>query len=358
MLPLEAGDHKFMRAALAEARKGVGHTSPNPAVGAVIVKNGRILARGHHHAAGQPHAEIEAIRAAKNPARLRGATIYVTLEPCSTHGRTPPCTEAILRHGFARVVFGATDPNPAHAGRAERLLREAGVAVASGVLADECAALNVAWNHWIVTRRPWVIAKCGMSLDGRIGSHPESRWITSETSRAHAMRVRAEVDAILVGGGTVRADDPQLTVRGIPSARQPWRVVWSQGGDLPATARLFTDEHRGRTLTFVGQSLADVLAELGRREITSVLIEGGGHTLGEAFDARLVNRVLFYMAPQILGGPVSAVGGEGVASAAAAPRLKNVDYRRLGPDVLIAGDVDFESVKSTRRNVGVRKETA
>lgn len=342
MLPPAVEDRNFMRAALVEARKGVGHTSPNPAVGAVIVKNGRILARGHHRAAGQPHAEIEAIRALKTPGHARGATIYITLEPCSTHGRTPPCTSAILEHGFARVVFGATDPNPSHAGRAERLLRDAGVAVTRGILVDECAAVNAAWNHWIVTRRPYVIAKCGMSLDGRIASHPESRWITSEASRAHAMRTRAQVDAILVGGGTLRADDPQLTVRDISGARQPWRVVWSQSGNFPATAKLFTDEHRDRTLTFVGQSLADTLAALGQMEITSVLLEGGGHTLGAAFDARLVKRAMFYMAPQILGGPVPAVGGLGVSQAASAPKLKNASYERLGNDVLVAGDVDYE----------------
>jgi diaminohydroxyphosphoribosylaminopyrimidine deaminase/5-amino-6-(5-phosphoribosylamino)uracil reductase len=341
MLSPAAEDRNFMRAAIAEARKGVGHTSPNPAVGAVIVKNGRILARGYHHAAGRPHAEIEAIGALKSPRQARGATIYVTLEPCSTHGRTPPCTSAILDHGFTRVVFGATDPNPAHAGRAERILRDAGLDVTRGVLASECNALNAAWNHWIVTGRPYVIAKCGMSLDGRIASHPEARWITSEASRAHAMRVRAQVDAILVGGGTLRTDDPQLTVRGIPGARQPWRIVWSQTGDLPAGSRLFTDERRDRTLTFVGQSLAETFRALGQMEITSVLLEGGGHTLGMAFDERLVNHAMFYVAPQILGGPVAATGGLGISDSARAPQLKAPRYERISHDIFICGDVDY-----------------
>jgi diaminohydroxyphosphoribosylaminopyrimidine deaminase/5-amino-6-(5-phosphoribosylamino)uracil reductase len=342
MLLPAAADRNFMRAALAEARKGVGHTSPNPAVGAVIVKNGRILAKGHHRAAGRPHAEIEALRALKNPRQARGATIYVTLEPCSTHGRTPPCTAAILEHGFARVVFGATDPNPAHAGRAERLLRDAGLAVTHGILAGECTALNTAWNHWIVTRRPYVIAKCGMSLDGRISSHPESRWITSDASRAHAMRVRSQVDAILIGGGTLRSDDPQLTIRGIPNARQPWRIVWSQTGDLPATARLFTDAHRDRTLTFVGQSLVATLEALGEKNITSVLLEGGGQTLGIAFDEHLVNHAMLYVAPQILGGPVPAIGGQGVAVSTKAAKLSSPRYKRIGQDVLISGDVCYK----------------
>ncbi|MGH8047473.1 MAG: bifunctional diaminohydroxyphosphoribosylaminopyrimidine deaminase/5-amino-6-(5-phosphoribosylamino)uracil reductase RibD, partial [Chthoniobacterales bacterium] len=282
-------DDKFMRRAIAEARKGLGQTSPNPAVGAVIVKNGRVIATGYHHAAGRPHAEIEAIHALGNPRLAHDATLYVTLEPCSTHGRTPPCTEAILRHGFARVVYGATDPNPAHAGRADAILSAAGIAVRTGVLSDECAALNVEWNHWMRTGRPYVIAKCGMSLDGRIGSHPESRWITNAKSRDDAMQLRARADAILVGGGTVRADDPQLTVR-IPGAtRQPWRVVTTQSGSLPKSAKLFTDAQRDRTLVFEKIPLRDVLAALGQMEVTSVLIEGGGRTLGEAFDRGLVN---------------------------------------------------------------------
>ncbi len=326
-----------MRAAWEEARKGLGHTSPNPAVGAVIVKNRRILARGFHRAAGKPHAEIEAIRALPSPAHARGATLYVTLEPCSTTGRTPPCTDAIVRLGFARVVYGATDPNPAHAGRAAALLTAAGVAVTAGVLADACAGLNAAWNHWIATGHPYVIAKWAMSLDGRISSHPEARWLTSPEARQDAMALRAGVDAILVGGGTVRVDDPKLTVRGIPGARQPWRVVLSRSGRLPTGAHLFTDRHRDRTLVFSREPLAHVLAALGRMEVTSVLIEGGGRTLGEAFDARLVHEAVIYMAPQLLGGPVPAVGGLGVASNEEALRLRDVTYQRIGDDVRIRG---------------------
>lgn len=326
-----------MRLALEEARRGLGRTSPNPAVGAVIVKNRRVLARGHHRAAGRPHAEIEAIRALASPADARGATIYVTLEPCSTHGRTPPCTDTIVRHGFKRVVYGATDPNPAHAGRANAVLAEHGIAVTHGVLAAECTALNRAWNHWIVTRRPWVIAKCGLSLDGRISSHPAARWITNPESRADAVQLRAEVDAVLVGGGTARADDPRLTVRGLKGARQPWRVVVSRSGRLPRTLRLFTDRYRERTLVYRQQPLAEVLAALGKREVTSVLIEGGGRTLGEAFDARLVNEVVFYLAPVMLGGPVPAVGGRGVNGNDAALRLTQPTYLRIGDDVRVRG---------------------
>lgn len=340
MIARAVTDDKFMRRALAEARRGVGLTSPNPAVGAVIVRGGRVIAAGHHRAAGQPHAEIEAFRALRDPGRARGATIYVTLEPCSTHGRTPPCSEALIAGGVARVVYGATDPNPAHAGRAAGLLRTAGVEVTAGVLADECAALNRGWNHWIVTGLPHVTAKCGMSLDGRIGSHPESRWITSAASRQDAMALRAGVDAILVGGGTVRADDPHLTLRMPGRSHQPWRVVWTESGRLPKSARLFTDEHRDRTLVFQGMPLSEALAALGRMDVTSVLIEGGGRTLGAAFDEGLVHRAVFYLAPLFLGGAVPAVGGQGVSRSSAGPRLRDVVFQRIAGDVKIEGPVE------------------
>ncbi len=335
MIAHAEADEQFMRAALAEARKGLGLTSPNPAVGAVIVRGNRIVARGYHRAAGQPHAEIEAIRALRSPAQAAGATLYVTLEPCSTHGRTPPCTDAIIKAGFGRVVYGATDPNPSHAGRARKLLAAAGIEVTDGVLAGECAALNVAWNHWITTGMPYVIAKCGMSLDGRIGSHPEARWITTEASRQDAMRLRAQVDAILVGGNTVRIDNPHLTLRGV-SGRQPWRVVWSRRGDLPCDAHLFTDEHRASTLVFRKQSLAQTFRELGRRNITSVLIEGGGQTLGEAFDRGLVHRAVFYVAPKFLGGSISAIAGRG-ALESSERRLRDVRFERIGDDLKVDG---------------------
>jgi len=332
----DESDLRFMRAALSQAEFGLGRTSPNPAVGAVIVRGGRIIARGFHRAAGKPHAEIEAIRALKNPRLANGATLCVTLEPCSTHGRTPPCCDAIIASGITRVVYGATDPNPAHAGRARRILKAARVAVTSGVLRRECMALNEAWNHWITTGLPYVLAKCGMSLDGKITSHPASRWITSAASRADAMRLRAHADAVLVGAETIRADNPKLTVRGIKGARQPWRVIWSKSGNLPADARVFTDRHRDRTLIVTGP-LDAVLRALGDQGITSLLVEGGGRTLGEFFDRRLVNKVQFHLAPTLLGGPVPAVGGLGAGSTADALELERVSYHRIGDDIRITG---------------------
>ncbi len=333
-------DETFMRAALREARRGLGHTSPNPAVGAVIVRGGRIIARGFHRAAGQPHAEIEALRALKNPAFAAGATIYVTLEPCSTHGRTPPCVDVLIGAKFSRVVIGAIDPNPAHAGRGVKLLERAGLAVTSGILAAECTELNAAFNHWIVTGRPLVIAKAGMSLDGRLTRPPgEGQWLTSEASRADAQKLRAQVDAILIGAGTLRADNPRLTVRGIPGARQPWRIVLAGDRPLPRKSHLFTDEHRARTLVFRRQSLKAVLRALGRCQISSVLIEGGTRIFGEAFDRGLVDRVHFYVAPLLCGGPAVVVGGKGAASTAESLALKDPIYTRLGDDLRLTARV-------------------
>ena len=324
----------WMRLALREARRGLGRTSPNPAVGAVIVSGrGRLLATGWHRAAGRPHAEIEAIGRLKRRGLARGALLYVTLEPCSTHGRTPPCVDAIITAGCARVVVGAIDPNPAHAGRGLDRLREAGIEVIPGILAAEASALNRAFNKWIVTRAPLVIAKCALSLDGRITRlASEGPWLTGERSRADAHRLRSQVDAILIGAGTLRADNPRLTVRGVRGARQPWRVVLTRSGDLPPKARLFTDEHRERTLVYKKRSLAWVLRDLGRRGVTSVLIEGGAQVLAEAFERRLVDRVQFYIAPLLIGGPMLSITGTATA-------VTNPEYRRIGADIVLTGDV-------------------
>jgi len=336
-----AADEKFMREAIFLARQGLGQTRPNPAVGCVLVKNSRIIARGWHRRAGLPHAEIEALRTLKNPAAARGATAYVTLEPCSTHGRTPPCTRALIEAGVARVVCGAIDPNPRHRGRGLTLLQKAGIKTASGVLAKECAALNPEFHHVMSTGLPWVIAKCGLSLDGRLTRPPgEGPWITSPAARADAMRLRARVDAILVGAGTVRADDPSLTVRGFKGAEQPWRVVWAPRGRVPQHAKIFTDRWKDRTLVLRQKTLRAVLRELVRRGIHSVLVEGGGHTLGCLFDARLADEVVFYIAPLLSGGKVPAVGGRGVRTAAEAARLRPVKFSQVGGCLRITGTVE------------------
>ena len=332
-----------MRAALAEAKKGLGRTSPNPAVGAVLVIGNRIVARGHHREAGCAHAEIECLRnfAARVP---RNATLYVTLEPCSTEGRTPPCTSAIIRAGAKNVVVGARDVNPRHSGRGIIQLRNAGVTVQEGVLADECKQLNETFNKWILSGLPFVIAKCGMSLDGRLTRPPgESRWITGPDARHDAHRLRARVDAVLVGAETVRADNPRLTVRGVGKARQPWRVVLTRSGQLPRQAHLLSDKFAAQTLIYKRKSLASVLKDLGKRGITSVLIEGGGEVLGEALDKRLIDKVQIYLGPALTGGPVVAFPGEGAGKTADALRLREIEYRQIGQTISISGHPDVPS---------------
>ncbi|HPA20448.1 MAG TPA: bifunctional diaminohydroxyphosphoribosylaminopyrimidine deaminase/5-amino-6-(5-phosphoribosylamino)uracil reductase RibD [Verrucomicrobiae bacterium] len=336
------GDEGWMRRAMALARRGVGLTSPNPAVGAVLVRGGRIIGRGWHHRAGGPHAEIVALAdARRNRLPTRGATLYVTLEPCSTHGRTPPCTDAIAAAGVRRVVYGATDPNPRHLGRARRILTRRGVTVTGGVLGENCAALNRAFNRWITTGRPWVIAKIAMSADGRISPPPgRPKRITSAAALRRAHELRLWSDAIIVGAETVRSDDPALTVRLCDRARQkpqPWRVIMTHSGRLPKKARLFTDAHRERTLVFRNRPWAHVLKDLGRRGVTAVLLEGGGKLLATAFEANCVDEIAFFIAPRILGGETLAIGarrffGRGLA-------VREFLVSRLGPDVLLQGYV-------------------
>ena len=324
-----------MRAALKEAEKAQGRTSPNPTVGAVLVVDDRIVAKGHHRGAGHNHAEIECLRnfAAAVPAR---GTLYVTLEPCSTVGRTAPCTNAIIRAGVKNVVVGAVDANPRHCGRGITQLRNAGVKVRDAVLADDCARLNEAFNKWIVTGRPFVIAKCGMSLDGRLTRRPgEPRWITSAPARRDAHQFRAHVDAVLVGAETVRVDNPRLTPRSMRHARQPWRVVLTRSGNLPPRARLFSDRLAARTLVYKRKGLAAVLEDLGKKNVTSVLIEGGGEVLGQALDAHLIDKVQLYLGPILTGGPIIAFSGRGVEATVNAIRLDRVSYRLIGQNVCV-----------------------
>ena len=330
-------DEKFMRAALSEAKKALGQTSPNPTVGAVLVVDDRIVARGHHRGAGCDHAEVECLRNFDGPVPAR-ATLYVTLEPCSTEGRTAPCTDAILEAGLRNVVVGAIDVNPRHSGKGIEQLQNAGVSVREGVLADDCAQINEAFNKWIVTERPFVIAKCGMSLDGRLTRLVgESRWTTGGSARRDAHQLRSQVDAILVGAKTVRADNPRLTVRNIRGARQPWRVVLTRSRKLPRRVHLFSDRFRSHTLVFQRKSLTDVLKNLGERAVTSVLIEGGGEVLGQALDARLIDKVQLYLGPILTGGPVTAFPGRGAENVANALRLRRVSYRQIGQTLCVTG---------------------
>lgn len=342
-----------MQRALALARRGQGLTRPNPPVGAVVVKGGRVVGEGWHRKAGGPHAEVFALRAAG--ARARGATLYVTLEPCSTFGRTPPCTDAIQAAGIARVVVATADPNPKHAGRGLRLLTRRGVAVTSGICAAEARALIEPFALRMLKSRPFVTLKLGVTLDGRIADRRgKSKWITGPAARRHVQALRRRVDAILVGAGTVRADDPQLTPRPAAS-RRPLRVVVSHTGRLPARARLFTDERSADTLVYVPAaaaavhagratvvasrgarvSLSAVLKDLARRDVMHVLCEGGGELASALLRAGLVDELQWIVAPRLLGATGRpAVGGPGWPLAGAPP-WKITNVQRVGDDVLL-----------------------
>lgn len=372
-----------MRLALQLAKRGCGNTSPNPMVGAVLVKGGKIIGRGWHRRAGLPHAEIEALRdAAHRGSSSKGATLFVTLEPCCTHGRTPPCTSAIIEAGIRRVVVGTTDPNPKHAGKGFAILKRAGIELVSGVLAQECAELNESFNHWIVHRTPLVTVKAAMTLDGKIATASgESKWITSEVSREHAMKLRHGSDAILVGVNTILADNPSLTVRlasgpksKVERPKELRRIVLDSMARTPLTARVVTDEFAVLTTIVVspraprkrvkalaahvsvivapsGKSairdprsaidLRWLLRKLGSENVTSLLVEGGGEVNASFLLGGFAHRIAFFYAPKILGGRDArkAVGGEGAASLRDALQLTDVHWQKLGPDLLLTARV-------------------
>ena len=333
-------DKRYMRLALSLASKGLGRTSPNPAVGAVLLRDGEILSTGWHKRAGGPHAEIEALSALPDLESAAGATLYVTLEPCSTHGRTPPCTDAIIGAKIRRVVLGTIDPNPKHEGRGIKQLQDAGIAVTTGVLEAECALLNVGFSKWITKGIPWVIAKVAQSLDGRITRPPgESPWLSNSRSLRLVHRLRSTVDAILVGAETVRRDNPSLTVRPDQASLQPWRAVVTRSGNLPVDAKLLTDEYRDRTIIYRDTTWVDVLRDLGGRGVTRLLVEGGGDVLGQLNDQNLIDEIWCFITPLLTGGDKPSFGGIGTKSLEAARRLHRIRYLRLGNDVLVIGHV-------------------
>lgn len=339
-----------MRLALREARRGLGRASPNPPVGAVIVKDGQLLSRGWHRAAGQPHAEVEAFRNLPEPSLARGADLYVTLEPCSTCGRTPPCTDLILRAGFRRVFAGATDPNPAHAGRGFSILRENRVEVITGVCQSECEQLIAPFAKWITTRRPWVIAKAAMTLDGSL-TLPEAdgRWLSCGASRKLVARLRSHCDAILIGANTLRADNPALTIRQGRSERAPLRVILAgPNSALPQNARVFTDKWRDKTLVLRGMTPSQVLDDLGSRGVLSLLIEGGGETHASFLSGGLVDEAVFFLTPWVSGGGAPAVGGDAAPFFSAGENgwrfeISQPAFRRAGADILCRGRVSVRS---------------
>ncbi len=358
--PDRAAAESFMRLALREAAKGLGRTSPNPAVGAVLVREGKVVARGHHSRAGGPHAEVVAIRAAG--ARARGADLYTTLEPCDHYGKTPPCSIAVLEAGVRRVLVGSADPNPLVNGRGIARLRAAGVEVAEGVLKDECDALNAHWFKYIRENRPYVTLKAAVTLDGRIATRTgDARWVTGEEARRWVHRLRDRVDAVLVGAGTARVDDPLLTTR-LPGGRgrDAIRVVLDTDLTLPPRLALLHPRSPAPTLVAHastrarrtgpgvellrcrrgkgGVDLRDLLARLAARGVTHLLVEGGSRVHARFLEEGLVDRLVVFVAPKLAGSDgVPLLASRGPARMADAIRLDEVQVERVGEDVLVIG---------------------
>ena len=381
---METRQHEtFMRAALRLARRALGDTSPNPVVGAVIVHRGRVVGQGYHRRAGLAHAEVEALRQARE--RARGATLVVTLEPCNHVGRTPACCDALIQAGITQVVIAMKDPNPITNGRGIARLRRAGIGVVTGVLEEEAKRLNAPFAKFITTGMPFVIAKIAQSLDGKIATTTgESRWISSASSRALGHQLRRQVDAILVGVRTVLRDDPLLTARDRSKPTRPGypiKVIVDSHLRTPSNSRCLSSnspaptiiattpqasarkranlQRRGGIHVMVLPSSSDgriplrrLCRELARRyAITSVLIEGGGEVLASALEERLVDRVMWCLAPIIIGGrkAPTSVGGEGVTQLAQAVHLTDITVRRLGPDLVVEAAVKYPQSGGRRR---------
>jgi len=360
----EERDRRYLSACLDLARLGEGETSPNPMVGALLVKEGRILGQGYHRRAGDPHAEVEALESAGGEAR--GSTLYVNLEPCVHQGRTPPCTDAIIRAGVAEVVACMTDPDPRVNGGGFRKLREAGVAIRSGMLEGEALRFNEKFVKFVTRGIPFVVLKAAMTLDGRIAAASgDSRWITSEEARRETQFLRYQNDAILVGINTVLADDPLLTARHGPG-KPLLRVVLDCRLRIPPSARLLSNADGGRTLiyTLAGGSPAaldrlrkkpgvevaemkgvpgalhwgSILEDLGKRQVESLLVEGGGRVLGSALSAGAGDRIALFVAPSILGGSgIPAFAGLSAEGLSSAIRVREWTWRSVGPDLLVEG---------------------
>jgi len=357
-------DEKYMRMALTLAARGRGRTSPNPMVGAVLVRNGQVVGQGYHERAGLPHAEVMAIKDA-GPA-ARGSTLYVNLEPCCHTGRTGPCTEAIIEAGIGRVVAAMRDPNPLVAGRGLARLRAAGVEVTEGVLAGEAARLNEVFIKYITQRLPFVVIKAAMSLDGKIATRlGASQWITGPAARERVHRLRDWYDAVMVGIGTILRDDPSLTTRLPEGGRDPVRVILDSTARTPPDARVLaqtspaptiiatTEQAPAARIEALRERGAEVLVcgpgprvdvrllleELARREITSVLVEGGAGVNAALLEAGLVDKVVWFIAPVIIGGREAPgpVGGQGAAVLAEALRLENGCWEQVGPDLCFEG---------------------
>lgn len=363
-------DRDFMRRALELAAKGCGEVNPNPMVGAVIVRNGRIIGEGYHERYGGLHAERNAIAdCLKRGESAEGATIYVTLEPCCHYGKTPPCTEAIIDNKISRVVIASPDPNPKVGGKGVKILRNNGIEVTENVLRDECDRLNAVFLHYITTGMPYVMMKYAMTLDGKIAAYTgKSRWISSEASRADAHILRGGLASIMVGAGTVISDDPLLTCR-TGGGKNPIRIVCDTHLRTPLSAQIIKTADETKTIIATCESderriapyfergcevihvpekdgrtdISALMRELGRRGIDSVLLEGGAELNFSALKAGVVSRVRAYVAPMLLGGSnaKSPVGGLGFASPDEAVKIVSPEVKFLGGDIVIEGGVEY-----------------
>lgn len=372
-------DERYMGEALQLAQRAIGRTSPNPLVGAVIVRDGQIVGRGWHQKAGTAHAEIHALNEAGLLAA--GSTIYVTLEPCSHTGRTGPCTEALIRAGIKKVVVAMTDPNPLVAGTGLELLRKAGIEVVEGVMALQAAQLNESYIKWITTGLPFIAVKAAMTLDGKIATHSgHSRWITGPKARLFVHSLRNQYDAIMVGIGTVLADDPELTTRLPEGGRNPVRIVLDSEARTPLTAKVVTDGQAQTIIAVTPRAPAErmealrkagaevlVLPEcarrvsltalcklLGSRMITSILVEGGSEIHGAIIDAKLGDKLYWFVAPKIVGGSSAPnpVGGQGVSTMEAAILIEDQAWQQVGSDFLLIGHFSNREGRDVYRTCG------
>ena len=358
-------NEKYMKYALTLARKGVGKVNPNPLVGAVLVKSGKIIGEGYHEFYGGAHAEINALKSARES--VDGATLYVTLEPCAHYGKTPPCVEAIIKNKIAQVVIGSLDPNPLVSGKGILRLKEAGVQVVTGVLEEECKKLNEVFVKYIIQKEPFVVLKSAMSLDGKIATVTgESKWITGEAARYGVHQLRNTFLGIMVGVETVIKDDPQLTCR-IMNGRNPIIIVVDSRLRIPMTSKILTGEskvivattrqaeqskvsqlrelgisvlvlesHKGRV------DLKQLMKQLGKLEIDSILLEGGASLNESALKAGIVDKVQFYIAPKIIGGEKAKtpIGGEGIKHLEDAIQIKDLKMQVGGEDIILEGYVE------------------
>lgn len=350
-------DEKLMAMALRLAAKGLGKTSPNPVVGCLLYKDGHVIAKDYHHKAGQPHAEILVLR--KAGAEASGATMYVTLEPCSIYGRTPPCTEEIIKAKVKKVIIGAIDPNPKINGRGVQALEKAGIEVVTGVMQEECEKINIAYNKFITTGLPLVTVKFAQSLDGRIAiRNGSSQWISSQQSLKFAHRLRAQNDAVLIGANTANWDNPQLTVR-LVKGRNPVRIILSASGRIKRNLKLLTDKNvptilatsRKARVNFdveiillpkksEGLNLEALLRKLADRDIMSLMVEGGAKVITSFLKQKLVDRMIIIVAPILIGRGIEAIADLHIKNISQTLKLKNVKCKKIGSDFVVFGDLN------------------